>query len=221
MDKKIIEDNVLSYVEKILTLYQNTDNSLIVGGKKINLSRVEIKEVSLLNNPDFYFAFFNSVAEYREKLKKNIENVDFLNEKINDNPLYLESRIKNVNSIFSKIYQYISLKKEKGSVPLIKCINDLLGLRIELPMKSLNKAQILIEDLARKNKWNCRIYNASKNEYKAIHLYLLKDNYSLRWEIQFWLSKDDQSNRYSHAKYKQAYTSWESQYSASDLFEVC
>lgn len=79
----------------------------------------------------------------------------------------------------------------------------------------------MLRELVNENNWHCKIYNASKQEYKAMHLYLIKDNYSLRLEIQFWLIKDDEKNRASHAKYKQSYTKWESLYSAKDLYEVC
>ncbi|UXV35111.1 hypothetical protein MUA90_00765 [Staphylococcus sp. IVB6181] len=51
-------------------------------------------------------------------------------------------------------------------------------------------------------------YN-DKNGYKAVHIYLRgENNKCFPWEIQIWNSKDEESNRESHSKYKQDYLKW-------------
>ena len=218
----IIENFISEYVEKLFRLYLKMDNSLVINNKKVNLRQEKIKRVSLDNDVDFYFDFYNAISEYRERLKQSIaaNNMLFVHGEKNDG-LFVESRIKNINSISSKIYQYISLKKEKGDVSINKCLNDLFGMRIVVPIKKFPTLLETVKRLVDNHGWKCRIVDASKQEYKAVHMYLMKDNYSLRWEVQFWLLKDDSDNRASHLKYKQAYTSWESTYSNSDLYKVC
>lgn len=38
-----------------------------------------------------------------------------------------------------------------------------------------------------------------------------EDNYDFPWELQIWNPEDEQSNKKSHEKYKQGYTTWESE----------
>lgn len=47
--------------------------------------------------------------------------------------------------------------------------------------------------------------DASKNGYKAIHIYLRESNYSPSREVQIWNQEDISSNISSHAFYKQDY----------------
>ena len=223
--QKIIENYdefIVNFVDNVFTFYNSVNNSLIVNGKKINLRNEEIKKASLDYDASYYFSFFSAISEYRESLKQNLatSEINILLQSSGQG-FTIESRIKNINSIFSKIYQYINLKNEKGSVAINKCLNDLFGLRIILNFNNFDELFNRLNYLAEQRNWKFKIINASKTEYKAIHLYISKDNYSLPWEIQFWLAKDDVSNRNSHAKYKQSYTSWELSYSNKDLYEVC
>lgn len=209
-------------INKLFSLYSEIDNSFLIDDKKINFKHEKVKRISFDNDVDFYFKFYTAISEYRERLKQNIatNRADFLRTE-EKGELIVESRIKNINSISSKVYQYINIKQEKGDVPINKCLNDLFGMRIIVPTSRRKNLLKIIEDLKKENNWNCRITDASKQEYKAIHMYILKDNFSLRWEIQFWLKKDDKGNRESHAKYKQSYTSWESLYTGKELFRKC
>ncbi len=59
---------------------------------------------------------------------------------------------------------------------------------------------------------NIKCINSNKGEYKAIHCYFTKGNNNLyQWELQIWLFSDEEKNRNSHAKYKQAYVKWENE----------
>ena len=210
-----IKKQISECINGLFVLYLSMDNTLVINNKPLNLRQEKIRKVSLDGDDiKYYFDFYNALSLYRERLKQTIANsdVDFL--------LGIESRVKNINSIFSKIYQYIKIKKEKGNVSINKCINDLFGIRILVPLRSMKSLMTLVKELVDENGWKCKITDASKQEYKAIHMYLLKDNYSLRWEVQFWLEKYDSRNRISHAKYKQSYTSWESSYNFDELYRV-
>ena len=211
----IIKKEIGDRLNNLFSFYLKMDSSLIVNDKRVNLMKEKIKRVSIDDDDtSFYFDFFNALSDYRERLKTAIANsdIDFL--------IGVESRIKNINSISSKIYQYINLKNEKGDVSINKCLNDLFGIRIIVPLYRMSTLMKIVEELAIENGWKCRIIDASKQDYKAIHLYLIKDNFSLRWEVQFWLERFDARNRESHAKYKQSYTSWESSYSTKELYKV-
>ena len=216
-----IQETIEELVDNIISLYKLVDNTLVIANKAINLNKVEVKMVSLDYDVDFYFSFFDSIAKYRERLKQVLtEDTLSIVNGVKNNNIFVESRIKNINSIFSKIYQYNLIKSEHGAVPLNKCLNDLFGIRIEIPVSNLKNVKRILEQSNMAKKWNAKITNASKKEYNAIHMYIKDSNYTLRWEIQFWLRKHDRGNRDSHAKYKQSYTNWESQYGKSELFEV-
>lgn len=209
IQKESIKQSVLA----ILSLYKQMDNYLYIDEQKINLNKEKVKRISILYDADFYFNFFNAVAKYRENLKQIIANNPF------DNKYMLESRIKNINSISSKIYQYINIKSEKGEVPISKCLNDLYGARIIISHITFKRAMKMVNEIAEESGINCRIINASKMKYRAIHMYLKGDPCSIRWEIQFWLACDDKKNRESHAQYKQMYTKWESRYKKKELYK--
>lgn len=219
--KEELIGSIAKYLGKVNSIYLQLDNSAIVNNKKVNLKSEQVKRISLDNDAEFYFGFFDAIYKYREILKQNIaeEGLKLIDES-NNTKIYVESRIKNINSIFSKIYQYIKEKDEHGSVAIIKCLNDLFGARVEVPVLKTKDLRDIIRQASDRANIKSIIKNASKQGYCAIHLYFVKDNYSFRWEIQFWLSKDDKKNRESHAKYKQAYTSWESTYKRKDLYEV-
>lgn len=197
----------------VQSLYNKADNHLYINKEMINLNKEKVKRISLINDSDFYFDFFNAVAKYRENLKQLVAENPF------NNRLMLESRIKNINSISSKIYQYINMKSERGEVSISKCLNDLYGVRIIISRVNFKSALKIIHEAAKETGINCKIINASKQKYRAVHMYFKGDAYSVRWEIQFWLACDDKKNRDSHAIYKQMYTKWEDKYKKKDLYK--
>ena len=134
--------------------------------------------------------------------------------------LSFETRIKNISSIFAKIYFYNNSKDEKGKVCINKCLNDLYGIRIAVPYMFFNKLTNFINVFKKENNLKWKYYDASKNGYRAMHLYVYNNNKQVRWEIQFWLKRDYTNNRIAHAKHKQAYTTWEKEFVSGDLVEV-
>lgn len=96
------------------------------------------------------------------------------------------------------------MKKQDG--PINKCFNDLFGCRIIVNNDyELNYLLSLINKLYP----DLKCINASKNGYKAIHIYFHNGNFVFPWELQIWLKKDEENNRQSHKLYKQGYTEWE------------
>lgn len=106
-------------------------------------------------------------------------------------------RIKNNASIQQKINMYLD------SIVINKCLNDLLGCRIILDNHlELNEIFIFLEQKYRNN--NCikvlHRENPNKHNYRAVHVYIKKDNYCLPWELQIWLEKDKIINENEHLK---------------------
>ena len=145
---------------------------------------------------------YSVVKEYIVFLIRKDDLMDFFN-KIN-----VRWRIKTVNSVHSKISKYINNNIEKGRVPVFKCLNDVIGTRIitenEFSFEEINS---FIE----KNYNGLKCISASKNGYKATHIYFKTDNKHFQWELQIWSKNNEISNIKSHIKHKEAYADWENE----------
>lgn len=169
------------------------------GGAPVNLKRTMVSCISV-DSP-----IYNSVIEY----------AGMLNDQCKDIALQLAlvcscevtTRVKTQNSIEFKIQNYKTEAHEFGKVQINRCINDLFGVRIFLkpPIDFDDIFSFIRETYGDKY----RILDSSKQDYRAIHLYFKKDNYSFPWELQIWNECDSKSNLISHKKYKQEYTAWE------------
>ena len=116
-------------------------------------------------------------------------------------------RVKTQNSIEYKIQQYNTGQHGRGKVPIIKCLNDLLGVRIILESPATyDEIDRFMTDCYGKR---YRCINSSKQEYKAAHIYFKENNFTFPWELQVWNRSDADKNFASHKKYKQGYTMWE------------
>ena len=116
------------------------------------------------------------------------------------------SRIKTINSIQYKIENYYK-NHQQGKIPINKCLNDLIGIRIILE-EDVTLSQI--SEWIKKEFPELKVIPAYRNEYKAIHVYFGKGNsYLFQWELQIWLKKDSSTNLASHREYKQEYVKWE------------
>lgn len=116
------------------------------------------------------------------------------------------SRIKTINSIQYKIENYYK-NHQQGKIPINKCLNDLIGIRIILE-EDVTLSQI--SEWIKKEFPELKVIPAYRNEYKAIHVYFGKENsYLFQWELQIWLRKDSSTNLASHREYKQEYVKWE------------
>lgn len=115
-------------------------------------------------------------------------------------------RLKTRDSLQEKIIRYKA--RDGGKYPINKCLNDLCGFRIILDENVPREDIVLFV----KTTWADRKYrcmDASKGDYRAVHLYLQKNNTAFPWELQIWIKADEKSNNESHERYKHTYTGWE------------
>lgn len=220
IERKNFEKYLYEFLHLVKDVFESNDNYLYINETIVNTNKVQIRNVSL-SNFQYYFKFFIAVEIYRQKLKRIA--VIFDEKKWNDDKIQVlnfESRIKNISSIFAKIYYYNNVKEEKGKICINKCLNDLYGLRISVPFFTFKKLNKFINAFIAENNLDWKYYNATKNGYRAMHLYIYNNNKEIRWEIQFWLRRDYTNNRLAHAKYKQAYITWEKEFVSGGLVEV-
>ena len=167
--------------------------------KKINMSK------KLVNN--FYEdpSLLQFALIYRSFVLDLLENssILFFDLKLSNKVF---SRIKTINSIHYKIVNYHN-NHNNGKIPINKCLNDLVGIRIILET-DLTLGQV--EEWVKENFPELKVIFSIKKEYRAIHIYFGKgDNYIFQWELQIWLKKDSNRNLLSHQEYKQEYVKWE------------
>lgn len=168
---------------------------------KVNLKKKCVSDIDL--SGDIYF----NINEYTKFLNGKCPFVaDELNKLMIES--YISSRVKAQNSIEAKIQGYRATKEHAfGKVPIIKCLNDLFGIRIILKTPLTFDEIYDFIKITYGNKYKC--INSSKLEYKATHLYFKYSNKTFPWELQIWNENNRESNFISHKEYKQAYTLWE------------
>lgn len=163
-----------------------------------NLKNILVKDIfenTNLENMIFnYRQFLNNInpSLSQEFMKLNITKISF--------------RVKAQNSIEYKLTNYL-LRHNNGKESIMKCLNDLYGIRIILPEYiHCEKIKEYIDNIHLKIKCT----DSSKAEgYVATHLYFKIDNLVLPWELQIWDEAHEESNIACHKKYKQDYTKWE------------
>lgn len=168
---------------------------------KINLKNTVVCDI--LENK----VLLDAIINYREFINENniqlvLDFKQFTTEKSKVN-----IRTKAKNSIEYKIKNYME-NHENGKVPINKCFNDLFGIRI-IVKDGLTYNEI--ENLITNKYSNLKCINSSKKDYKAIHIYFKKNNFSFQWELQVWNKIDEINNIESHERYKQDYVRWENE----------
>jgi hypothetical protein len=168
-----------------------------------NLDKKYVSDIVKENSSNELFKY---ILQYRDFLSGNMTDYSF--ELLNRN---LECRIKTRNSIEDKLARYMKKKSQgeesSGKFPLKKCLNDLYGVRYYVQKDTLELDEI--KNHLKNTFPDFRIIDASKGDYKAIHVYFHKDNFSFPWELQVWNQQDAALNKESHKKHKQGYTQWE------------
>lgn len=191
----MFQDDLKNVIDTISEIHSSIGSNFKSG---INLKKKHIKETfndGILESLVFSCIDFFNNNTLSIALKLSNLQTDYI--------LKAESRVKQNNSALYKIDTYMN---EKQDGPINKCFNDLFGCRIivnndyelDYLLSLINK---LYPDL--------KCTNASKNGYKAIHIYFHNGNFVFPWELQIWLQKDEENNRQSHKLYKQGYTEWE------------
>lgn len=200
MSKKQLED-----LEKVILFIQNNYNEINNKWQKndrykpLNMKRTKVFDVykseDLLSYVFSYRNFVgNKSMEFMQKLK-------FL-----DIDSSISSRIKALNSIQFKVESYTKYHEE-GKIPLKKCLNDLLGIRMifveDIDYDCIN--QFLKEKFPK-----LKCIDSQKGNYNAVHIYFgNEDNKNFQWELQLWDKKHEKNNYKSHSIYKQDYVKWE------------
>lgn len=192
-DLTIIISNIQEDYNKVCSLWDTEYEH------NINLKRKLVidvrKQPDILNEIIQYRSLLNNVSP---EIGLKIINLKYKNSSVS-------SRVKAQNSIEYKIDNYIK-NHANGRIPLKKCFNDLMGIRI------ITDDEFEFSDIGnfmKKNFAQYKCINSSKNEYIATHIYFEKGNRYFPWELQVWQKKDEQNNINSHSLYKQDYTKWE------------
>lgn len=201
------EKSIITIVDQISQMHERFSKEWIDSRKNAEAYNLKSKQIRHICGTDkgINLDFLKYMNEYCDLLVdvQLDEAYDTLSEFIE-----ITSRIKNPDSRMSKILHYRNNKTENGAVNINKCLNDLLGFRIRMidfehsneMVQSLNK---LLE------KYNVKVHNSSKNEYKATHIYFSSGNNKyFPWELQIWNRADYDTNIKSHTKHKQDYTKW-------------
>lgn len=193
-------DELKDLIDYIQSVYTDITNEWLYGTDiKINLKKSQVSDI------DVDGTIYKNIMEY----------VQLLNERSASIALQLSSvcscqvtaRVKAQNSIEYKIQNYKTKRHELGRVPINKCVNDLLGIRIILESPLTFEEIYSFVEATYQGKYRC--INSSKLDYRAVHLYFRENNQSFPWELQIWNRCDVENNFASHQKYKQEYTTWE------------
>lgn len=185
--------NVIDYIQYV---YDSVNDEWIsYRATPVNLKKKQVKDIGNDINIQKYIYEYNSFLSERDiHIKIMFEYND------------VRARIKTINSYTSKIEKYNN-NNFNGSIPIKKCLNDMLGMRIIL---NEHYSYEMISNYINStfyDKYKC--IDSSKQSYKATHLYFQTDNFSFPWELQIWNREDEKNNIESHKIYKQEYTDWE------------
>lgn len=195
----------------------STEFSLNKDVKHFNLRKKQIRHITEVTEKKGLFSidndFFILLQHYAEKLE-NVVIYNDLEYLYSDFDLRL--RVKQPDSIVNKLKYYRVGKLESGQIPLRKCLNDLLGMRITIDSFDHNNDcfQNICESLMEQYRIKCM--DSSKDDYKAFHFYFYgESNTFFPWELQIWRTEDKEANNRSHQFHKQEYKNWASIYKNS------
>ncbi len=198
-------DELKNLIDYIQTVYIEISHEwLIDAGVKIHLKKSQVADIQVADiNVDGNI--YKSVLEYVQLLNERSAGIILQLSSVCSCPV--TARVKTQNSIEYKIQNYKTDAHENGKVPINKCLNDLLGIRIILEYPLTFEEINLFLQKEYPGKYRC--IDSSKLDYRAVHLYFKEGNTSFPWELQIWNKCDANSNFASHKKYKQEYTRWE------------
>ena len=180
---------------RICDIWNKNEKNPIHLKKKLVINAVEDAEI------------LNSIWRYRSLVNDEIINIMIDLNTIHYDKSVVTSRVKAQNSIEFKLENYIT-NHEGGRIPLKKCLNDLLGIRIVIDDDFTYKE---IKQYMNENFPDYKCIDSSKLSYNATHIYFENGNLVFPWELQIWNKKDEKNNFISHKEYKQDYTKWENE----------
>lgn len=192
-------DEIIEIIEKINELHicfnQRLQKSF---PSRINYSKKQVNH--LMDSSELKKIFLDYIENYYQELKI------FIQSELYKLDLNLDFRIKERESLDDKLYRYY-LGKEKGQIPLQKCVNDIFGMRIITPVNLIESKEFakICKEL-KDRKIIYFYYTRHDNKYNGIHLYFKgKSNNYLPWELQLWYTEHETDNRKSHSEHKQGY----------------
>lgn len=147
----------------------------------------------------------NSIWQDRALINDELICIMFDLHQIDYEKSSVTSRVKAQNSIEFKLENYVA-NHEGGRIPLKKCLNDLLGIRIVIDDEFSHQD---VKRYMNEKFPEYKCIESSKLSYIATHIYFENGNAFFPWELQIWTKKDEKSNFFSHKEYKQDYTKWE------------
>lgn len=117
---------------------------------------------------------------------------------------FLRMRVKQYDTAYHKVLAKSISEESEGEYPIIKVINDLMGMRIILPNVNDNYDHIkALLNCLKKQKIISRFYHRDDHKYHAFHCYFKKSNITFPWELQIWNQKDEQENVTAHLRHNQ------------------
>lgn len=205
--------DLIHLINEIGRLHNRFSTDFFENRQTYNLKKVRVD--SVVFNDSYDESFIGLVEEYIEALAEWIFYLDFES----NNPL-LDTRFrgKNRGSSLNKL-TYYRHGKANSSIPLQKCMNDLLGFRIIINQE-FDYQELLnqIQNSDRLETSLFRPYVRTDEVYQGIHLYFKSENNKFfPWELQIWKKLDADLNEEAHRKHKEKrkYLTWTSKYDDS------
>lgn len=199
MDQNDIE-NILQIVEILKKMQHRLNEEWKKANYPVrNLKRIYISEVWMPTS-DVSSEFSIEMRAYSNLANK----YSLITEMAIPDCYNIRVRAKQQYSILAKLQKYIE-KKEKGKMPICKCLNDLFGARY-ICNENMDYLEIFSQlNTIFENDNMVRIVKSFHGSYTAVHLYIQEENSTFPWELQIWKQEDEISNENSHKKYKQEY----------------
>lgn len=190
----------------------------------LNLNKKQVRNVCSVINEDMFFLdgnFYSNIKGYITKLKELVISIKLMELDYTYNQYDFRSRVKQNESIINKLKFYQVGKDGKGAYGLNKCLNDLLGFRIEVEDFNHDCEHFEKMCLDLTTQINIKKINSTKDNYNATHIYFYGDsNRFFPWELQIWNPIHVETNDFSHAQHKQEYTKWADIYKNSKEIET-
>lgn len=187
----------------IIAIQSNYDRICNIWNEKIE-KPINLKKKLVVNAREDA-EILNCIWQYRSLVNDELIRIMFDLNTIPYNNSSVTSRVKAQNSIEFKLENYFT-NHEEGRIPLKKCLNDLLGIRIVIDDDFTYQE---VKQYMKENFPDYKCIDSSKLSYIATHIYFENGNSVFPWELQIWTKKDEKNNFISHKEYKQDYTKWE------------
>lgn len=199
-------DKIVAFINDIGERHCSFSDQFFGSDPPYNLKETRVD--TILKDSSYDQKFMGLIDNYIDELTLCFSFLDFES----DYPILdTRFRVKNKESALNKLFHY-RFKRSPSSIPIQKCLNDLLGFRIIIDAEF--DYQELLADINTSADLSVtlfRPYVRIDENYQAIHLYVKSDNNSyFPWEIQIWRKSDEVSNEQSHRNHeeKRRYTNW-------------